>query len=265
MKKFTVLIFALLLISCSSDDSIIIKKSQSEIRKELGFTEAKVYSYFYEDGNLENKILKEIHIFDEDGNSATIIMCDDEGEPYCETVYKYNKAYMPIESIVYNMDGNKLRTEIMKYYPGDTLMIESILEGYYDSEDDQPTTKYEYKYNDKGHEIYSASYEKEILQKEWITENVYNDKNQLIKTIKTEKIVNSKREPPEITDFIDEKGNVLNRSKKFNGNGQIIEEDLPGYEITKIKYKYNEKGLLEEQIMCTDDGQPLIGMIYEYK
>jgi len=268
MKQITVLltslILALLLISCSSDGDNIAGKSQRELS--IGLTEGKVYLCAYEDGEPTGKFLSEIHTYDKDGNVATTSECDEEGNPVSKTVNKYNQAYMIIESILYDMNGNQEYTETMKYYPGDTIMAERIMERF---DEKSNSIKVVEKYDDKGNTILMSSYSKGILEYEWIIENTYNDKNQLIRTSKVVKNATHTSEP-DVREWIDENGNVLDAGtgllppqKKFNSNGQVIEEKQVGNDnVTKITY--NKRGLMEE-IIVYNNGKPTYGIFYEYK
>jgi len=269
MKQITILltsfIFALLLISCSSDgDSNIAGKSQRELS--IGLTEGKVYLCAYEDGKLTDKFLSEIHTYDKDGNVVTTIECDEQGNPVSKIINKYNPAYMIIESILYDMNGNQERTETMKYYPGDTIMAERIMERL---DEKGNSIKVVEKYDDKGNSVLMSSYSKGILEYEWIIENTYNDKNQLIRTSKVIKNA-TYTDGPDVREWIDENGNVLDAGtgllppeKKFNNNGQVIEEKQVGNDdVTKITY--NKRGLMEE-VTIYNNGKPTYGIFYEYK
>jgi hypothetical protein len=269
MKKITFLITSLILtlflISCSSNNDIA-NKSIRELR--IGLKEAKIYHCFYSDDKIENKVLCEIYTFDKDGNIATSNSYDEEGRGVgYKTVYTYNHAYMIIESTDYDKDGNKVAFESIKYYQGDTVMSEKFSEVY---DEDGTINKHEYKYDDKGHETYCASYIKGILEWEWFTENIYNDRNRLIKAIKTMKnATNNRISTPDVIDFLDENGNLFDSNvsgteKIFNKLGQLIEEKVPHTGET-IKYVYNKRGLIEEQVMYDEKGIPTIGTITEYK
>jgi YD repeat-containing protein len=269
MKKFTVLItsliLTLLLVSCSSEDNT--NKTERELRK--GLTEAKIYVYLYKFGEIdkENKFLDKHYIYDKDGNISTKSQYDKIGK-FTKNIYKYNQAYMVIESVEYNKDGTKGGYESIKYHNGDTIKAERISELY---DEDGYVYKYEYKYDDKGNEIYYAKYTKfGDLDWETITENMYNEKNQLVQKIEISKSYergNLKYTyKPESTSYIDENGNIISKEdksdKKYNEKGQLIEEKQVG---NIHKYKYNKKGLVEEELVCDERGEPLGLMMYEYK
>jgi hypothetical protein len=275
MKKVIVLVttilFSLLLVSCSQDDT---NKSERELRK--GYKEAKVYAYFYKFGEIdkESKFLHKHITYDKEGNVATESETQDPKKGYTKKVYKYNQANMPIEIVKYDSDGQRTWIESMKYHPGDTIIAEKVEQsGKYDDK-----SKFEYKYDERGNEIYLLwhTIERNYTERHRIIEKTYNDKNQLVQKIYRRDKTNLRGEmvygKPDTTIYIDEHGNIIvddeKSEKKYNDKGQLIETTNKYMEdkiLNILKYKYNSRGLLEEETAYDEYGEPYLTLVYEYK
>jgi hypothetical protein len=72
------------------------------------------------------------------------------------------------------------------------------------------------------------------------------------------------------TKYIDEHGNIIvddeKSEKKYNEKGQLIEttEKYEDKILYILKYKYNSRGLLEEETAYDEYGEPYLTNIYEY-
>jgi YD repeat-containing protein len=267
MKKIIVLVillFSCILISCSQED--YTNKSEREKRK--GYKEAKVYIYEYKFGEIdkESKVLYQHITYDNEGNIETESQFQNYTKEYTKTVYKYNKANMPIERTSYGSDGKRMDFNITRYYPGDTIIAESA------SRDNNGIMFFENKYDERGNEIFFAAY---LDKQHRIHESIYNDKNQLVKTISRHGTLNNKGEmvfdKPKTKNYIDEHGNTIDLGydesnydkleREYNEKSQLIEKKRGS---TTVKYKYNKKGLLEEETTY-ENGEPISTYIYEYK
>ena len=269
MKKLIILFILLtyLLVSCSSQENYT-NKSERERRK--GYTELRIYKYEYKHGEIdkESKFLHKHITYDKEGNVATESETQDPKKGYTKKVYKYNQANMPIEIVKYDSDGQRTWIESMKYQPGDTIIAEKV------EQSTKPTvkSKFEYKYDERGNEIYYAWYmeNKGEDDEQLIKEKTYNDKNKLVQQITRWDKINYRGEikqgKPDTTRYTDEHGNVITSDddsvkEKYNEKGQLVER--AGKRNT-FKYKYNKKGLLEEETGYDEHGEPLGTLIYEY-
>ena len=258
MKKIvlaTILLLSCLSISCSQED--YTNKSERELRK--GYKEAKVYAYLYKFGKIDksNKVLIQHFTYDGNGNISTILTRESEPtEPdeYTKEVYKYNQVNMPIQII--NYDGNGQRTSItsMKYYPGDTIIAEKIYNGknsiseykynekgtiIYETHNND-FSRSEDRYDDKGNQTYRIFVVNNLdngFTSETFTENVYNEKNELVQKTETNVISNyrGEKKTTNLTTYTDEHGDIIaSDDKKYNEKGQLVEETT---KYSTLKYK----------------------------
>ena len=243
---------------------------EKDIRKQRS-----IYNrYKFGEIDKDSKVLYQHITYDEEGNITTIlerVKHDDEytKDEYKKEVYKYNQANMPIEIISYGADGQRTWIETIKYHPGDTIIAEKV--GHVDK------NKFEYKYDERGNEIYLLwhTIERDYTERHRIIEKTYNDKNQLVQKIYRRDKTNLRGEivygKPDTTIYIDEHGNIIvddeKSEKKYNEKGQLIEttEKYEDKILYILKYKYNSRGLLEEETAYDEYGEPYLTLVYEYK
>ena len=272
MKKSFIFILVLLLLPYSLISQILPLFDKNMKEKLKGYEEIKGYVYFYRFGeiNKEKKLLYHSYTCDIKGNILNYLEYDlNSANINRKIVYKYNQANMPIEEIRYNVKGIKNSYESIKYHTGDTVKAERVIEDY-----GGKNTKTIIKYDDKGNEIHKESSSSENIKLETITENIYNEQNQLVQKIKNQKAYDKRGDvlrtysPDTINYIYDNNGSLVSiigdgdNVDEYYENGFLIEQRLDSY---IFKYEYHITGLIKEMITCDKDGEPLMTIVCEYK
>ena len=213
------------------------EKKEIEREKRKGYAEMKVYEYRYKRGEFdpESKNLVQHEIYDKKGNMVT--HCDNDG-------YKFVNKY--------NDKGDKIETQIF---------IDEELQAIVKNKGDNTE---ETIYDVKNNIDYKLVYETE-KRKDYTEVKVYEY------TYKFGKLDPESKKLQDQYAIDNEENIVSNENFKYvniyNDKGLIIEKQC--FENEKLdyitKYKYNNKGLLIEEIGYGTQGEPYSKRIYEWE
>ena len=291
MKKviisITSILFSLLLVSCSSNENENLKR-QKELRK--GYTKMVVYAFSYRFGELVKPGTQlEAYGFYEDGNISAEVKKDEKTDEVYTIFYEYNKANMFTE--IQQMDIYPKYRERLEYYEGDTILAKRYGETFNkitSSFMDDILTVYDHKceYDDKGNEIYYENHDRtdKYYWEQSTTENIYNDKGELIQTTKIQKSFDNIIFG-NIKDVVKYRTDTI-ITKYENGTGYIIKKDgnkEPSrarewdhgikYDETKlfppasdlVKYTYNKDGLIIDKTVFNEKKEPIAFFRFDYQ
>ena len=273
MKKLILLFVIYMFSGClysqvlMQDDAVKSKIKENKITElkifktdkiEIGVTNEDIeFSYSFDNkGNIIDKssyyngllIQKEIYNYDSKGNLLEEIWYNADNVNIFSTylVYEFDAKGNILSKNIYNSDSS-IRHSFKYNYNEKGLKSEAEIKEYFE-EGDEYTGIFEYDNSGKLISLKSISVNGDTLSDESF---VYDDKGKII-----ENIISNDEEDKDITNEYDEKGNLINVSESTS--------DESGKSIEYHELKYNEKGLVSEELIYDSNKKPVELLKYEY-